>query len=133
MEDCIFCTIAKNKRAYMIYEDEQFLAFLDIFPVVLGHTLVVPKKHFRWVWDVENIDEYFQVCQKIAKHMQKTLGQELIISLIFGEAVHHAHVHLVPGKTEIVQKMTAMERYKPSEAEFQETVKKLSLNRSHVL
>ena len=95
--DCIFCKIVnKEIPAYVVYEDDNFLAFLDVRPLNPGHTLVIPKKHYRWVWDVKNIGEYYEVVAKIAKAMKKALGTDYIVSLVFGEEVPHAHVWLVP-------------------------------------
>jgi histidine triad (HIT) family protein len=97
MKDCIFCQIvAGNIPSYKIYEDNNFLAFLDIFPITKGHTLVIPKKHYRWVWDVEDIGSYMQVCQKIAKHYQRVTHKELVMSQIIGNEVPHPHIHLYP-------------------------------------
>lgn len=97
MEDCIFCKIVKGEiPSYKIYEDTEFLAFLDIFPATEGYTLVIPKKHYRWVWDVENIAGYFQACQKVAKHFQKVTKNDGVYSMILGEEVPHAHVRLIP-------------------------------------
>lgn len=51
--NCIFCEIVKGEiPAYKVYEDGNFLAFLDINPQSPGHTQVITKKHYRWVWDV---------------------------------------------------------------------------------
>jgi histidine triad (HIT) family protein len=98
MNDCIFCKIVKGEiPSYKIYEDDEYLAFLDIFPAVEGYTLVIPKKHYRWVWDVENIGRYFDVCQKISKHFQKVTKDEKIFSMIIGEEVPHAHIRIIPG------------------------------------
>jgi len=97
MEDCVFCKIVKGEiPCYKIYEDEDFLAFLDINPRNPGHCLVIPKKHYRWVWDVLNIDEYYKVVRKIANAIRKTLNTEQVTSVIWGEEVPHAHVWLVP-------------------------------------
>ncbi len=94
---CIFCDIVSKKiPANIVYEDEQFLAFLDIRPLNPGHLLVIPKKHYRWVWDVEDIGKYYETVGKIAQAMKKALGTEQIVSLVFGEEVPHAHVWLVP-------------------------------------
>ena len=96
--DCIFCKIAKGEiPSYKIYEDDNYLAFLDIFPLVEGHTLVIPKKHYRWVWDVDDVGKYMQVCRTIANHYKKVGKIELVASLILGEQVHHAHIHLLPN------------------------------------
>ncbi|KKQ35601.1 MAG: hypothetical protein US52_C0021G0006 [candidate division WS6 bacterium GW2011_GWA2_37_6] len=99
--DCLFCKIINNEIPnYRVYEDEEFIAFLDAFPAVEGYTLVVPKKHYRWVWDVENIGRYFEVCQKIAKHYQKVTGDDRVYSMIIGEEVPHAHIRIIPGNDE---------------------------------
>ena len=66
MENCIFCKIAEGKTpCYKIYEDKDFLAFLDIKPLRKGHALIIPKKHYRWVYDVPNFSEYFEVVKKV--------------------------------------------------------------------
>ena len=100
MEDsnCIFCQIVKGKiPCYKIYEDGDYLAFLDIEPYVTGHTMVIPKKHYRWVWDVKDFDKYMGRVRKIVKHFQEIEGKEMVYATIFGEEVAHAHVHIIPG------------------------------------
>jgi len=95
--DCIFCKIAKGEvPSYKIYEDNDFMAFLDVNPLNAGHTLVIPKEHFRWVWDVIKVKKYFEITSKIANAMKKAYDTEYVASLIFGEEVPHAHIHLVP-------------------------------------
>jgi len=94
---CIFCKIAAGEMpCYKVYEDEEFLAYLDIRPLNPGHTLIIPKKHYRWVWDVKDLDKYFLVVGKIANAIRKAFATEYVVSLIFGEEVAHAHVWLVP-------------------------------------
>jgi histidine triad (HIT) family protein len=98
MTPCIFCKIvAKEIPAHIVYEDEHFLAFLDIHPLSPGHTLIIPKKHYRWVWDVPNLGDYFTVVGKIALAQRKACNQEMILSKIVGEEVHHAHVWIFPS------------------------------------
>ncbi len=95
--DCVFCKIInKEIPAYIVYEDDDFLAFLDVRPLNPGHTLVVPKKHYRWVWDVKNIGKYYEIVAKIARAVKKALETDHVVSLVFGEEVSHAHVWLVP-------------------------------------
>ncbi len=97
MADCIFCKIAKGEvPSHKVYEDNDFFAFLDIMPRNPGHTLVIPKKHYRWVWDVSNIGDYYKVVGKIANAMKKAFNTDWIVSLVAGEEVPHAHVWLVP-------------------------------------
>ena len=103
--NCIFCKIvSKEIPANIVYEDENFLAFLDINPSSPGHTLVIPKNHYRWVWDVpadnstpQNLGNYFNVVGKIAKAQQNAFNQEMIISKVAGEDVHHAHIWIFPS------------------------------------
>ncbi|MBI1974437.1 MAG: HIT domain-containing protein [Candidatus Zambryskibacteria bacterium] len=103
--DCIFCKIVKGKiPSHKIYEDENFLAFLDINPQSPGHTQVIPKKHFRWVWNLPggqvpgNIGDYFKVVQKIALAQQKAFNTDFILSKIIGDEVEHAHIWVYPGE-----------------------------------
>jgi histidine triad (HIT) family protein len=97
MENCIFCKIAKHEiPAYIVYEDKDFVAFLSSKPVTDGHVLVIPTQHFRWVWDVPNIDKYYKVVQKVANAQRKAFAIEQILSFVIGEEVPHAHVWLVP-------------------------------------
>ncbi len=104
--DCIFCKIIKGEiPSYKVYEDEEFLGFLDISQIVDGHTLLIPKKHVRWVWDIENIGEYYEVAKKIVKKMQQVTGKESVVSVTVGEMIEHAHLHLLPdseGNKEMV-------------------------------
>ncbi|MEX0672833.1 MAG: HIT domain-containing protein [Candidatus Paceibacterota bacterium] len=103
--NCTFCKIvAGDVPAEKIYEDEHFLAFLDINPQAPGHAQVIPKEHYRWVWDLpaekdtlENAGDYFRVAQKIAKAQQKAFSTEWILSKIVGDEVPHAHIWVFPG------------------------------------
>jgi len=100
MSDCIFCKLIKGEiPSYKVYEDEKYLGFLDISQIVDGHTLLIPKKHVRWVWDIEDLGEFYGVAKKIAKKMQQVTGEEFVASLTLGIMVEHAHLHLLP-KTE---------------------------------
>lgn len=106
MNNCIFCSIiAKEIPAHIVYEDAGFLAFLDIRPQSPGHTLVVPKAHYRWVWDVPAAGEYFEVVKKIALAQKKAFAQECVLSKVVGEEVEHAHIWVFPSKETIGDKM----------------------------
>lgn len=98
MNSCIFCKIVtKEIPAHIIYENDEFMAFLDIRPLSPGHALVIPKKHYRWVWDVTNLAGYFDVVSKVALAQRKAFGQEHILSKIVGEEIHHAHIWVFPS------------------------------------
>ena len=69
---------------------------MSIDPRSPGHTLVVPKKHYHWVWDVPNVGEYFEAAKKIALAIQKAYSQEAVFSHIEGTEVPHAHIWVYP-------------------------------------
>lgn len=99
MKDCIFCKIVnKEIPAHVVYEDADFLAFLDINPQSPGHVQVIPKKHVRWVWDYEDVGEYFKVAKKIALAQRKAFNTDFILSKIVGDEVPHAHIWVFPNR-----------------------------------
>ena len=108
MSGCIFCKIINGEIfSYKIYEDEYFLVFLDINPQSPGHTQVIPKKHFRWVWDMPicgqpspNFCDYSSLIQKIAEAIQKTFGTDAVWSKVMGDEVQHAHTWIFPNPLE---------------------------------
>ncbi len=99
MEGCIFCRIINGEiPSYKVYEDEDILAVLDINPIVKGHTLVLPKRHSKWVWDME--DQGYQNLMGKVKHLAIALRQafntEWVAEGIAGVDIPHSHVHLLP-------------------------------------
>jgi histidine triad (HIT) family protein len=97
MDNCIFCKIIKGEiPSYKVYEDENFIAFLDINPRAPGHVQVIPKTHYRWVWDVPNAGDYFEIVKKIALAQKKAFGVDMIRSQVYGEEVAHAHIWVWP-------------------------------------
>jgi len=98
-DSCVFCKIVKGEiPSHKVYEDDAFLAFLDIHPQSPGHTQVIPKSHFRWVWDVPQAGRYFEVVRTIAKAMQNLFGPiDEVHSRIMGDEVHHAHIWIYPS------------------------------------
>jgi len=98
MPDCIFCKIIKKEiLAHIVYEDDEFLAFLDIHPQAPGHAQVIPKEHIRWVWDHPNVGKYFEVVKKIALAQRKAFDTDFILSRIVGDEVPHAHIWVFPN------------------------------------
>ncbi len=99
MKDCVFCKIVSREiPADIVYEDEDYLAFLDIHPQTTGHVQVIPKKHYRWVWDVPEIGKYFEVARKIAKAQMKVFSTDWILSKTVGDEVPHAHIWVFPNR-----------------------------------
>ena len=98
-ESCVFCKIVRGEfPSHRVYEDEKFLVFLDIRPLAPGHVLVIPKEHYRWVWDVPNIGTYFELVQTVAKAIPKAFDPiEEIHARVIGEEVLHAHIWLYPA------------------------------------
>ena len=104
--DCLFCKIInKDIPSYKIYEDDYVYAFLDIAGDVDGHTLVIPKKHFKSILDCDKevCKNVFLAVQKIAKHYVQDCGYDGVN--IFNandesaqQSVFHFHVHIVPRK-----------------------------------
>ena len=97
--NCVFCKIVKGEiPSTKVYEDKEFLAFLSINPESAGHTLIIPKTHYRWVWDVPNAGTYFEIAQKIALAQKKAFNTDFVLSKIVGEEVHHAHIWVFPDR-----------------------------------
>ena len=102
MNDSIFTKIVKGEiPSHNIYEDDQTLAFLNIYPSVEGHTLVISKAQVEYVWDL-NDETYHAVMattKKVAIRLKEILGVERVGERVIGLDVPHAHVHLVPFNT----------------------------------
>lgn len=99
MESCIFCQILKGSaRAHKIWENENFFAFLDINPVNPGHTMIIPKHHLDYVFDLGEplYSELFKVAKELSEPIQRAMKASRIGVVIEGFGVSHLHVHLVP-------------------------------------
>ena len=84
--------------AYKVAENDNFLAFLDIFPLFKGHTLVIPKNETDYIFDMES-EEYanlWKFAQKVAIAQKKVIDCQRIGVAVIGLEVAHAHIHLVP-------------------------------------
>ncbi|OGM11043.1 hypothetical protein A2Z22_04110 [Candidatus Woesebacteria bacterium RBG_16_34_12] len=97
MKDCIFCKIVSGDiSSYKVYEDKDFLSFLDIRPLTKGNCLVIPKKHYSWTYDVPSFGKYFEVAKKVGLAAQKTFKSDWICFLTLGLEVPHAHIRVIP-------------------------------------
>jgi histidine triad (HIT) family protein len=99
----IFTKIVNGEiPAYKVAEDENYLAFLDIFPVAKGHVLVIPKKEVDYLFDLDN--ELYTGLQlfakKVAAGLKKAIPCQKVGVLVLGLEVPHAHIHLVPMQNE---------------------------------
>ncbi len=96
---CLFCDIINNKKpSFKVWENEDFLAFLDIKPINPGHMLLIPKRHIQGVFDLPDdiYNEIFIVARKLSEPLRQTTSALRIGFAIEGFGVPHAHVHLVP-------------------------------------
>ena len=102
--------IAGQIPSYKIAENDKYFAFLDIFPAVKGHTLVVPKLEVDKLFDLpaEYLEGYLSFCQPIAQAIQQAFSCNRVNIITIGFEVPHAHIHLVPmngmGDTDILSK-----------------------------
>lgn len=100
--DCLFCKIVnKEIPAKIIYEDEIVMAFLDAFPDSIGHTLIIPKKHYQDLDDIPNevLNHIMNVSKKLKKELEEKLGcKGLTLIQNNGEIqeIKHFHLHLKP-------------------------------------
>lgn len=90
--------IEGNIPAYKILEDDKFLAFLDVFPLAKGHTLVIPKLEIDYIFDMEDghIAELMVFTKKVALAIGKAIPCVKVGISVIGLEVPHAHVHLIP-------------------------------------
>ncbi len=98
-DDCIFCKIVnKEIPAFIIYEDDRFLSFLDIKPVTEGHSLLIPKEHYKWIHETpdEIVAQSFIVAKNLINKMRKGLGCDYVQLVVVGKDVPHFHIHLIP-------------------------------------
>jgi histidine triad (HIT) family protein len=101
--NCIFCKILDGKiPSYKVYEDENVVAFLDISQITKGHTLVVPKKHVKNIFDMEETlaSQVFVSIPKIANAIKKAFNP-IGLNIINNndkphQSVNHFHIHLIP-------------------------------------
>lgn len=114
--------------SYKIAEDENYYAFLDIFPLAKGHTLVVPKKEVDYIFDLD--DELLAglnvFAKKVANAIDEVIECERVGIAVIGLEVPHTHIHLIPINN-IEDINFARPKLKFSEKEFQETAEKIQL------
>ena len=101
MSDIFLKIVNGELPSYKVAENEKFLAFLDIFPIAKGHTLVIPKIKTDYIFDMNSDDymEFWEFSKKIAEAMKKVIKCQRIGIAVVGLEVPHAHIHLVPLNT----------------------------------
>jgi len=103
-EHCEFCKLVRKEGPLsLVYEDERAMAFLDIRPMNEGHTLVIPKKHYRYIYEVpdEEIAHLFKIVRRVAWAVKKAVNAGGISitqhnESAAGQDIFHLHVHVIP-------------------------------------
>ena len=113
--------VAGDIPCYKIAENDHFLAFLDVFPLKKGHTLVIPKKEVDYIFDLdkETYIGLMSFSQTIATGIKKAIPCTRVSMGVFGLEVPHAHVHLIPMNT-MNDVNFSNEKLKLSKDEFEE-------------
>jgi len=102
MQDCLFCKIInKEIPSEIIYEDNKVLVFLDINPTTNGDTLIIPKKHYQDLFEVDNellihMNNIYKKLYPIYKEKLNCDGLTLSTNLEYGQEIKHMHMHFIP-------------------------------------
>lgn len=95
----LFTKIVNNEiPSYKVAETDRYLAFLDVFPLAKGHTLVIPKQETDYIFDIddEQLAGLHLFAKSVAKQIEKAIPCERIGVAVIGLEVPHAHIHLIP-------------------------------------
>lgn len=101
--DCIFCKIIKGEiPSETIYEDDVVKCFMDINPACDGHVLIIPKKHYEDIYEVDNetLMHMYEIARKLGKNIMHKLNKDgLTFSINYGstQEVKHLHLHILPN------------------------------------
>jgi histidine triad (HIT) family protein len=111
--------------SFKIYEDDNFLAFLDINPNALGHTLCIPKKEIDQIFDLddETLSELIIFSKKVANAIKKAVVCERVGMSVIGLEVPHVHVHLIPINN--MDDMSFDTKISMTDSQFNETMNKI--------
>lgn len=119
MDSCIFCSIvARTVPSDVVYEDDKFLAFLDINPVQPGHLLVIPKAHYQMIIDTPDdlVGQAFILAKKIMIAMKQALSCDFVMISVVGTDVPHFHIQLIPRRQNDGLKGWETKQYQPNQA-----------------
>lgn len=103
-ENCIFCKIAADEiPSYTLYEDEDFRVFLDLSPTDFGHALLIPKEHYKNIFELDDAiaAKAFVLAKKVATALKAALkcdGMNILQNNeeVAGQTMFHFHIHLIP-------------------------------------
>ena len=123
----IFAKIAAGEiPSYKVAENDEFYAFLDINPLVKGHTLVIPRREVDYFFDMEDdeLARYQQFAKRVAKAIKQAFPCKKVAQVVLGLEVAHAHIHLIPMQSEKDANFTN-EKLKLTEDEFKAAANKI--------
>ena len=123
----IFSRIAAGEiPSYKCAENDEFYAFLDINPLVKGHTLVIPRREVDYIFDMDNdeIGRYQQFAKSVAVALKKAFPCKKVAQVVLGLEVPHAHIHLIPMQSEADVDFRR-DKLKLTEEEFKEIAAKI--------
>ena len=126
----IFAKIAAGEiPSYKVAENDEFYAFLDINPLVKGHTLVIPRREVDYFFDMEDdeLARYQQFAKRVAKAIKQAFPCKKVAQVVLGLEVAHAHIHLIPMQSEKDANF-ANEKLKLTEDEFKAAANKILEN-----
>jgi histidine triad (HIT) family protein len=118
--------VAGEIPCHKIAENENCLAFLDINPLTMGHTLVIPKKEIDYLFDVEDelYQELWQFAKRVSKAIKKAVPCKRIGVAVIGLEVPHAHIHLIP-MNRVSDMNFASPKLSPSKEELEAVAEKI--------
>ena len=124
-EDCIFCRIVSAKApSWKVYDDEDYVAFLDTNPFSRGHTLVCPKRHGETIWDMDEteIAGLFRIAFRVSKAVVSAVSADGFRFVqnngeAANQAVPHVHVHVIPVMMEDKGRYGGRKSFSPQEME----------------
>ena len=123
----IFAKIAAGEiPSYKCAESDKFYAFLDINPLVKGHTLVIPRREVDYIFDMDDdeLAEFQIFAKRVAKAVKKAFPCKKVAQVVLGLEVPHAHIHLIPLQSEQDADFRR-EKLKLTQEEFQEIASKI--------
>ncbi len=130
-EACIFCQIVDKKiPSQILFENDTSLAFLDIFPISNGHTIVIPKNHYNNLEDipVDELTDVFKIVKNISSKIYEKLkidGYNILQNNFkaAGQIIDHFHVHIIPRRREDGKFQLIIPREQSKEEELKKTLK----------
>ena len=134
--DCIFCKIISGEiPSYKLYEDENVLAFLDITQGTKGHTLLIPKKHIKNMYELDEkiAKDVFTVVPKIANALKASFNP-IGLNIVSNndkplQSIYHFHIHLIPRYEDDGMTLSTINNYgKYNSSYFTDLVDKIQCN-----